>query len=389
MDNSLSEALRLHPDYSTRFANHLLRTLWDPQEADKNIAISPARLQAIMILLANWASPSIRKEILERVGNDIISLEEATMLSSRKRLLVKPVDWVNDNPGEYYPIIEQQAILWADNKLQVNVNAISRVVEDIAMSLKQVDFKDSSLKKQMDKSICDATHGLIKELGLQLNEDTVAVIADILYFKASWSSPFDKYDTKDQVFYGTKGKQKVPMMKQTDDYYYQETSSYQLVCLPYRCFVEDDVRFTMRVYLPKPKHSFDEVLSEIWDSEFSPCTELQEVKLSLPRFSVESNIDMKELLPELGLDCIFNSNDLIPESIKDLRVQQFIQQIKVEVNESGTEAAAVTSMCCEVGCAPFERPEPIVMKVNRPFMFEIAEESTKTILFAGIINNIE
>lgn len=153
------------------------------------------------------------------------------MLSSRNRLLVKPVDWVNDNPGEYYPIIEQQAILWADNKLQVNVNAISRVVEDIAMSLKQVDFKDSSLKEQMDKSIFDATHGLIKELGLQLDEDTVAVIADILYFKASWSSPFDKYDTKDQVFYGTQRKQKVPMMKQTDDFYYQETSSYQLVCL--------------------------------------------------------------------------------------------------------------------------------------------------------------
>lgn len=72
---NISDTVSLHPDYSTRFANHLLRTLWDPQEADKNIAISPARLQAVMILLANWASPSIKKEILERVGNDIISLE--------------------------------------------------------------------------------------------------------------------------------------------------------------------------------------------------------------------------------------------------------------------------------------------------------------------------
>lgn len=389
MDNSIIEAFRIHPDYSTRFANHLLRTLWNPEESDKNIAISPARLQAVMILLANWASPSIKKEILERVGNDIISLEEATMLSSRKRLLVTPEEWVEDKPGEYYPIIEQHAILWADQKLKVDANAISRVVEDIAMSLELVDFNDSGLKEQMDRTICDATHGLIKELGLQLNKDTVAVIADILYFKAAWSSPFDEYDTKDQLFYGTKGKKKVPMMKQTDDFYYQETSSYQLVSLPYRCFTANDVVYTMRIYLPKPKHSFGEILSDIWDSEFTPCTELQEVKLSLPRFSVESNTDMRTLLPELGLDCIFDSNDLIPGCIKDLRVQQFIQQIKVEVNESGTEAAAVTSMCCEVGCLPFDKPEPVVMKVNRPFLFEIAEESSKTILFAGIINNIE
>lgn len=91
-NNKLTEDQGLHPDYSARFSNHLLRTLIDLEEKDKNIAISPARLQAMMVMLANWAVPQIQEGILERVGNDVITQEEANALSSKKLFeLILPI----------------------------------------------------------------------------------------------------------------------------------------------------------------------------------------------------------------------------------------------------------------------------------------------------------
>ena len=79
-------------------------------------------------------------------------------------------------------------------------------------------------KEVIDRSICEATLGLIDHLDAELPTDTLAAIIDILYFKAKWWSRFDEYDTKERVFYGADGKTMVKMMKQTESYNYAETS---------------------------------------------------------------------------------------------------------------------------------------------------------------------
>lgn len=72
-----------------------------------------------------------------------------------------------------------------------------------------------------------------------------------------------------------------------------------------------------------------------------------------------------------------------------MQISDIAQQVKIKVDEQGTEAAAVTFMA-EAGCCPPEvEPTLKVMRVNKPFLFEIVEESTNTILFSGVINNIE
>lgn len=383
-----TEAQGLHPDYSARFSNHLLRVLIDLEEKDKNIAISPARLQAVMVMLANWAVPHIQEGILERVGNDVITQEEANALSSKKLFKLSPDDWCNDSEGEVVPTIEQQAIMWVQKDLKVNKAAIENVSDDFALNLKYVDFS-TDLSCIIDSAISEATHGLINHLDLELTEDTLALITDILYFKGSWQEEFDESRTREQLFYGTKGKAKVQMMKRTADMQYADTPRCQMVRLPYTCYAKENRRFSMRIYLPKPKYSLQDVLRELWDNEFVCCTEEQEVKLSLPHFSVASSIDMQKLFEELDLGCIYEIADIIPKCIKGLQISQIQQQVKVSVDENGTEAAAVTYMPLCGCCPPEVKPEPVVMTVNRPFIFEIAEDTTNTILFTGVINNVE
>jgi serine protease inhibitor len=115
----------------------------------------------------------------------------------------------------------------------------------------------------------------------------------------------------------------------------------------------------------------------------------EEVKLTLPKFTIKSNVDMKQVLREIGLECIFESTDIVPGLINDVRIDDISQQVKIKVDENETEAAALTEMCVAMGLPPTEIKEPVVMNVNRPFMFEIAEEYSQTILFTGIINHIE
>lgn len=127
----------------------------------------------------------------------------------------------------------------------------------------------------------------------------------------------------------------------------------------------------------------------MWNNEYEFHTEREEVNLSLPRFEVENKVDVKSILSNMGLTCILESSDIIPDCIKDLQISDIAQQVKIKVDENGTEAAAVTFMV-EAGCCPgFERPMPKMTKVNKPFLFEIIEESTNMILFSGVINNFE
>lgn len=393
-ETKLQEILRLHRDCSARFCGHVLRLLMANGDDNTNIALSPARLQAVLVLLANWTTPEIRKRILDMAVSEVMSLEEANILFDITN--IKPLphdDFVPrdsyGNPIPMVPAVEQQTTLWHKENLAVNKEAVEKIKTAFNACTKAIDFAALDAKQIIDEDVCKATHGLIEHLDTQINASVLAMLVDVLYFKGTWEKEFDDYNTAERVFYGAKGKQKVPTMRYTRYLVYAETATYQAVSLPYICESVNHKRFAMRIYLPTAKHTIDHVLEEMWNGEYEFHTEREEVNLSLPRFGVENKVDVKSLLSNMGLASILESNDVIPDCIKDLQISDIAQQVKIKVDENGTEAAAVTFDVMAAGCPNFERPKPKVMKVNKPFLFEIVEESTNMILFSGVINNIE
>ena len=390
----LQEILRLHRDCSARFGEHVSRLLIENGDGKENIALSPARLQAVLILLANWTAPKIRKQILEQAFSDVMTLEEANILFDFANIKPLPHDDFlpkdeNGNPIPLVPVVEQQTTLWHKEDMAVNKEAVEKIKTAFNACTKAIDFAAPEAKQIIDEEVCKATHGLIEHLDTQIDESVLALLVDVLYFKGTWEKEFDDYDTNDRVFYGTKGKQKVPTMRYTRFLDYAETPTCQAVSLPYTCESVNRKGFAMRIFVPKTKHTIADILEDMWNNEYEFHTEREEVNLSLPRFEVENKVDVKSVLSNMGLACILESNDVIPDCIKDLQISDIAQQVKIKVDENGTEAAAVTFMT-EVGCCPPEvEPTPKVMKVNKPFLFEIVEETTLTILFSGVINNIE
>jgi serpin B len=171
---------------------------------------------------------------------------------------------------------------------------------------------------------------------------------------------------------------------------YRETDSYEMVELAYQCESYPEKSYMMRVFLPKRCVPIDELLKAIAADDGKQAS-IEHVCLYLPRFSVESNIIMTDVLRQIGLEDIFKSTDISPLLADHLQIADIAQRVKIIVNEKETEAAALTSVL-DVGCAPLDDyvdDEPIVMTVDRPFLFEIVEKSNEMVLFTGVINDIE
>lgn len=381
------EIKEMYRDFSAKFSNHLMRVLIENTEKENNISISPSRLQNVLVLLANWASQNVQRAILDVVGSDVMEMSEANVLCDKELFVLTP--WEPDSGNDHIPAIELNTILWLMKGLEINQQALDIVSPFFEVSTQIVDFSQSETKTIINEAIDKASHGLIKELSSEISPETKALITDILYFKAIWANKFDEARTKEQLFYGTKGKTTVPMMKRQGFMQYRETDICQMVCLRYMCMSEQNKSFVMRIFLPKQGHTPDEVLREVWNNEFSIDVEEEEVKLSFPKFTIESKVNLKETLRQLGLECVFVSTNIIPECVKDLMISDITQQVKIKVNENETEAAALTEVPICAGCPPQMEMKPVVMTVNRPFLYEIAEEYSNTILFAGLINNIE
>lgn len=375
----------MYRNFSAKFSNKLLYKLVD-SEGNNNIAISPSRLQNVLVLLANWASPQIRKAILEGIGSEVMEMDEANVLCNKEHLHL--TSW-KKGEGDYIPTIETNTFLWVKKGMKLKPDGLTCVSSDFNVVLREVDFSQPDTKDIINKAVDIASHGLIKEVNSDIQPLTQMLLTDILYFKAKWDERFYEEDTKERIFYGTKGKEKVPMMRKTDSLMFSETQTCQVVQLRYMCMSEQDKYFTMRIYLPKEKCSISDVLHELWNNEFYFDMTEEDVKLTLPKFTIKSNADMKQVLKDIGLECIFESADIVPGLVNDVRIDDISQQVKIKVDENETEAAALTEMCVAMGPPPTEIREPVIMNVNRPFMFEIAEEYSNTILFTGIINHIE
>ena len=378
------EIQEMYRNFSAKFSNKLLYKLVDSE--GNNIAISPSRLQNVLVLLANWASPQIRKAILEGIGSEVMEMDEANVLCNKEHLHL--TSW-KKGEGDYIPTIETNTFLWVKKGMKLKPDGLTCVSSNFNVVLREVDFSQPDTKDIINKAVDVASHGLIKEVHSDIQPLTQMLLTDILYFKAKWDERFYEEDTKERIFYGTKGKEKVPMMKKTDSLMFSETQTCQVVQLRYMCMSEQDKYFTMRIYLPKEKCSISDVLHELWNNEFYFDMTEEDVKLTLPKFTIKSNADMKQVLKDIGLECIFESADIVPGLVNDVRIDDISQQVKIKVDENETEAAALTEMCVAMGPPPTEIREPVIMNVNRPFMFEIAEEYSNTILFTGIINHIE
>jgi serpin B len=208
------------------------------------------------------------------------------------------------------------------------------------------------------------------------------IVLDAIYFKGDWTEQFDKKLTRDLPF--TLGSGQIvqhPRMSRTGDFEYYEDDAFQAVRLPY-------AGRAVSMYVFLPKKSLDEFLQNLTIGNWEQwITHLHSRKgtVELPRFKLENEYKLNDVLAALGMSVAFTRRaNFHGMSDEPLYIDWVKQKTYVDVNEEGTEAAAVTGIGMRAMAVRREEP-PFRFVVDRPFFLAIRENETGAMLFLGAI----
>jgi serine protease inhibitor len=241
------------------------------------------------------------------------------------------------------------------------------------------DFYDGITRDVINQWGSDHTEGMIKEILSKdgFNQDAVSYLLNALYFKGTWVTKFDPNNTKEESFNGGAivPMMHIPCVMGGAEFDYTSNDLYQAIKLPY-----GNEAYLMTVILPQEDKTIEDVLDQMDGQNWQFHGRGTIVDLKLPRFETEASIDLKPVMSALGMPTAFNPD--FADFSDFCNVPTYIglmkQVAKINVNEEGTEAAAVTIIEITSGM-----PDIADFHATRPFIYIISERSTGIIFFIG------
>jgi serpin B len=240
--------------------------------------------------------------------------------------------------------------------------------------------------------VATKTHDKILSILDKLNPDDRMVLLNAVYFNGIWTKEFNKEGTKLGNFVKKDGESiEIPLMNKEDKLDYVSNSLFQAVKLPY-----GKGQYNMIVMLPAQNKSSQNIIDELsadnlakWEKEFKME---EHVVVTMPRFKFSFESSLNDVLKEMGMPKAFSDFADFSKITgkKDLFISSVRHKSFIDVNENGTEAAAVTSITITTTSAgPGDTVKKIYFTVDKPFVFAITEKDTGAILFIGEVQNPE
>ena len=348
-------------------------------ETDKNIFISPLSISMALGMAYNGADGETRAEMHSMLEFGDLTAAE---INQSYRNLIELLS--SADPDVTFEIANS---IWyragfsiLSEFLQLNTTYFDAVVQAL-------DFDRSDATDMINAWVNEKTHEKIPTIvDSPINPRTVMFLINAIYFKGTWTYEFDPERTQDAPFYLKDGSQTTcEMMRHKATHGYYANDQIQIADLTY-----GEIGFSMTIILPNAVVDVDSIAAmlttENWTEWTNSLTEA-EINIYLPKFKTEYEIGLIPTLQALGMIQAFSSSEADFDKINpnyDLYISDVKHKTFVDVNEEGTEAAAVTAIT--VGCTS-AGPKEIYFIVNRPFIFVLREKSTSTILFIGKIMN--
>jgi serpin B len=276
--------------------------------------------------------------------------------------------------------------LWAQEGYPFQEPFLDTLARHYGAGVRLVDYVEPAAREEAREAVNrwaeEETNGRIEELITEnmLNEMTRFILANAIYFNAKWDEPFLN-GTSEAPFYLLDGTEvTVPMMSRRAGTPYVAGDGYQAVELPYK-----GGGTRMVVVLPGDGEfgDFEDELDQALIDEILAGFTTEDVKLYLPRFSYDAELDLVETLKTLGMVEAFNpSADFSGmDGAGELLISAVAHKAFVAVDEEGTEAAAATGVVGEVTSMP------VMVRADRPFVFFIYDADLGTVLFMGRVLN--
>lgn len=340
---------------------------------DKNYMISPFSLKMAMMLAANGADGKTKAEILNSLN--IKDLEEYNNFA--KEIIAK---YHNNGSVE----LNVANSIWLNSSIAGKDIQFAKAYKDLIAEYfdGSAETEDEShIAKKANSWISEKTKGKINNM-LDESQDAkfLALLVNTIYFKGEWANTFDEYSTYKETFTDRNNKEsEIDFMHKTRKYDYYEDENMQMVRLPYRGGAT-----SMYVVLHKNDEDVD------IESVMKKMT-YAKVELSLPKFKTEYSLSFKNILQQLGIKEAFDAsmanfkNKMFEggSAQDNMFIDDVLQKTFIEVDESGTEAAAATAVIVANATALPVEEEIKVFKADKPFEYFIMDETTNQVLFMG------
>ncbi len=354
------------------FAFDIFKNIISGENEGNNVMISPLSISSALSMTINGANGETRDAMLEALrlkGISIDAINKAyhdltkALLSIDKRVLISIASSV-----------------WTEDDFSVKKAFIDALTQYYDALSESFDINDPDAPARMNAWIEKNTNGLIKKMIESLDDNTVMLLINAIFFKGEWASGFDKTLTEEMPFYKTSGIVNVPMMKQKSAFNVYEGNGFAIAEFAY-----GQGNYVMDVILPDRTSSLAGTMNIITDANFNAWISQmrkRETDVTFPKFKYGFKKKLKEVLGNMGMGIAFtDAADFSNISEQnDLLINEVTHQSFIETDEVGTEAAAATVV--EIGLTS-AGPSAFEFRMDRPFMFIIRETTTNSILFMG------
>lgn len=339
---------------------------------DDNMMLSPLSASAALSMLLNGCEGETYNQIRSMLGFEGMSPEEINESYQSLTTQLLNLDTTTR--------LALANAVWYRQGFAVKSPFLSRLEEDFDATCAALDFNSPGALETINGWASDNTNGKIDEVLQEISPEAVMFIMNALYFKGTWTQQFDKSKTTTGLFRPENGPAtEVDMMSGTipvRSYYGSTCSALELNY--------GQQNFSMVIILPGGTLTsfLGDFTPELWEtitSGLDANTSQQSLDIRMPKFRFEFEKTLNDQLSSLGMTDAFNPvlADLSGIADDDIFVSFVKQNTFVDVNEEGTEAAAVTT----IGIELTSFPEPTV--IDRPFVFAIRERLSNTLLFIG------
>lgn len=379
LPRALGEAEQEVLTASNAFAFDILRAT-AAGEAEANILLSPLSASFALSMAMNGAAGSTLDEIRSTLRYGTADLEQINAANASLAELLLGLDGAVD--------VRIANSIWARQGFPFEQSFFDAMRHWYSAQVATLDFDASTAAPTINEWVDRSTRGRISNIvDAPLPQDAVMFLINAIYFKGSWRDRFEASATRDAPFTLANGSTKtVRMMNRTGPaYYHGAVDGTQVLEQVY-----SRGAFAMTIVLPPAGTHVDDVIAQLdaprWNAWMDALRET-EAEISMPAYRLEYRTVMNEALQALGMETPFARGGAdftrMSSAGRQLFISRVLQKTFMDVNEEGTEAAAVTSV--EVGVTSMPMRPRIV--VDRPFIVAIRERFSGTVLFIGRVGD--
>ena len=345
---------------------------------DQNSLVSPLSVMLALAMTANGADGATLSEMETLLGGDI------------------PLDELNEYLHTYWsrlPSDEKAKLniansIWFrddDKAIEVEKDFLKKNADYYGASAYKSPF-DESTAKDINNWVKHNTDGMISKIVDEISPETVMYLINAICFDAEWAAPYDsKSDVYSGTFYGLSGNTEVELMRSEEGRYVTDENA----CGFIKSYKNG---YSFMAILPNEGMSLADYIDTLEGDDLVKLYKNPEyvtVNATLPKFKYDYTVNLNDPLEALGMKGAFSGgfSRMGRSTWGELHVGSVLHKTFIEVDNMGTRAAAVTSVSIEAECA--EPTMPKTVKLDRPFLYAIVDNSTGLPIFIGTVNDIE